>query len=368
MKILIAPDKFKGCLTAAQAAEVIGSGFREVIPDAVFDIAFLADGGEGTAEVFLSGEGSERRVADCTDALGRGLRAEYAWLPDERLAVIEMSAASGLAKIPEKDRDALRATTFGTGQLILDAMKLDPETIAIGLGGSATNDAGAGLASALGWVFQDDRGRRMEPTPETLSEIAKIVPPPNPAAAKILALCDVRNPLLGPRGCSRVYGPQKGASAGDVKILESQLEGFADVCEKHFGCSRRNTPGAGAAGGTGFGLLTFCGAEIVGGFDWVAGRLGLDARVAACDLVITGEGSIDSQTLEGKGPCALAGLAKKHGKPCIAFAGRVENGAGKIFSRCIPISDPAMGLAESLSHGAEWLRSACTRTARTLSS
>ena len=349
-----------------QAAEAIESGFRDVMPDAVFDQALLADGGEGTVDVFLSEKGAVRRRVDCPDALGRGLRAEYAWIPGERLAVLEMSAASGLAKIPEKDRDVLRSTTFGTGRMILDAMGLDPETIAIGLGGSATNDAGAGMAAALGWIFQDSSGRTIEPTPGNLSEIAKIIPPPRRSAVKMIALCDVRNPLLGARGCSRVYGPQKGAGAGEVEILEAQIERFADVCERHFGHSHRDTPGAGAAGGTGFGLLTFCGAEVVAGFDWVAGRLELDARVAACDLVITGEGSLDSQTLEGKGPGALANLAKKHGKPCIAFAGRIENGAQKIFSRCIAISDPAIGLAENLSRGAEFLRSACTRTAQTL--
>ena len=366
MKILIAPDKFKGSLTAAQAAEAIKCGWREAMPDASFDWACLADGGEGTVEVFSSLDGAQLRRAEVRDALGRALVAEYVWLAGERLAVIEMCAASGLAQIPENERDIFRSTTFGTGQLILDAMALDPATIAVGLGGSATNDGGAGLASALGWKFQDCRGRDVRPAPRNLCDIARVIPPPTRDPVKILALSDVKNPLLGTRGCSRVYGPQKGAADADVRILESSLEHFADVCEEALGSSRRDTPGAGAAGGTGFGLLTFCDAEIVSGFDWIAERLGLEARVAACDLVITGEGSLDAQTLEGKGPGSLAALAKIHGKPCIAFAGRVEMPTAEIFSRCVSISDPAIELAENLARGAESLRAVAKRTALSL--
>ena len=366
MRILIAPDKFKGSLTAVEAAEAIELGWREVMPGASFDRACLADGGEGTVDVFASWEGAERRRAEVRDALGRALCAEYVWIPGEQLAVIEMSAASGLAQIPESERDILQSTTFGTGQLILDAMALAPTTIAVGLGGSATNDGGAGLASALGWRFQDRFGLAVEPTPWSLCDIAGIVPPVTQVPVKILALSDVKNPLLGPRGCSRIYGPQKGATEAEVGLLESRLEHFADVCERAFGTSHRDTPGAGAAGGTGFGLLAFCGAEIVSGFDWIAERIGLDARVAACDLVITGEGSIDGQTLEGKGPGALAALAKKHGKPCIAFAGRAEKAAAEIFSRCVSIGDPAIGLAENLARGAQSLRAAASRTAHTI--
>ncbi len=366
MKILIAPDKFKGSLTAAEAAEAIRSGFQEVMPEADFDRVLMADGGEGTVEAVLSEARAQRQKAECSDALGRRLMADYAWVAEERLAVIEMSAASGLEKIPSESRDILHSTTFGTGELILDALALDPETLVIGLGGSATNDGGAGLAAALGWRFLDENHKNLTPIPENLHAIANILPPPPRPGLRIIALSDVRNPLLGPRGCSRIYGPQKGARVQDVEILESQLRHFADVCEKTFGRSDRDVPGAGAAGGTGFGLLTFCGAEIIPGFDWIARRLHLEERVAACDLVVTGEGSIDSQTLEGKGPCALAALAKKHRKPIMAFAGRVEEGAGRIFSRCVPISDPGMELAENLSRGAEFLRYASSKVARSL--
>jgi glycerate kinase len=366
MRILIAPDKFKGSLTAVQAAEAIELGWKEAMPAAIFDRACLADGGEGTADVFASWAGAEVRRAGVHDALGRALGAEFVWIPCENLAVVEMSAASGLEKIPETERDILRSTTFGAGELLLAAMATGADTVAVGLGGSATNDGGAGLASALGWKFQDRMGRDMEPTPGNLCDIERIIPPPRGASVKILALSDVKNPLLGPRGCSRVYGPQKGATEEQIELMEANLEHFACVCKKTFGTSHRGTPGAGAAGGTGFGLLTFCGAEIVSGFDWISDRIDLEARVAACDLVITGEGSIDAQTLEGKGPGALAALAKMHGKPCIAFAGRVENAAADIFSRCVPIGDPAIGLAENLARGAQSLRAAANKTAQSL--
>lgn len=366
IKILVAPDKFKGSLTALEALEAIGGGFREAIPDAKIDRACLADGGEGTSAVFALSPGAVSKETGADDALGRPLRTRYVWIPNERLAVIEMSAASGLEVIPQRERDIFRSTTFGTGQLILDAISLGPDTIAVGLGGSATNDGGAGLAAALGWRFLDRDGRDVRPEPRSLREISAVVRPTNPAKAKILALSDVRNPLLGARGCSRTYGPQKGATPEDVAALDSALDHFADVVENSLGAEFRDTPGAGAAGGTGFGLLAFCGAKIVPGFDWIAERLGLEARVAACDLVVTGEGGIDSQTLEGKGPGALAALAKKHGKPCIAFAGRVEQPAPEIFSLCVSIGDPAIGLAENLARGAQSLRAAATWTAQSL--
>ncbi len=363
MRILIAPDKFKGSLTALEAAEAIAQGLREMLPDVVADIVPLADGGEGTVEVFSTWRGAERKCVNVPNALGQGVRAEFVWIPEERLAVLEMSAASGLERIPATGRNILEATTFGTGELIREAMRLGPSLVAIGLGGSATNDAGAGMAAALGWKFFDCEGRSLIPRPCGLASITKILPPEGTVFPKILALSDVKNPLLGTRGCSRIYGPQKGATEADVILLESQLEAFADTCERTFGTSHRHTPGAGAAGGTGFGLLTFCNAEIVSGFDWIAERLGLEARVADCDLVITGEGAIDAQTLEGKGPGALARLAKKHGKPSLAFGGRVEKSAEALFTRCFSISDPAIGLAENLARGAQSLRAAASKAA-----
>jgi glycerate kinase len=368
MKVLIASDKFKGSLTAREAVEAIAEGWHEAMPDAELDRACLADGGEGTVDVFSNADGAEMRTVEVCDALGRPCRAEFAWIPGERLAVIEMSSASGLAQIPEGERNIRESSTFGTGLLIREALVLDPALVAIGLGGSATNDAGAGLAAALGWQFFDGEGRIVEPAPLHLSKVVRIAPPPDRTFPEILALSDVKNPLIGPRGCSRVYGPQKGASEEDIQLLERNLTHFASTCEAALGVSHRETPGAGAAGGTGFGLLTFCGAGIISGFDWIAERLKLESRVAACDLVLTGEGAIDGQTLEGKGPGALAGMAAKHGKPCIAFGGRVDPAAHGLFSRCISISDPAIGLAENLSRGAELLRVAASKAARTFPS
>lgn len=362
---MIAPDKFKGSMKALEAAQAIAEGISRVMPGAEFDLAPLADGGEGTVDVFSGLPTTELRTVACRDALGRPQKAAYAWIPGERLAVIEMSEASGLAQIPPNLRDPLRSSTYGTGELIRDAWSLNPATVAVGLGGSATNDAGAGMAGALGWQFLDGAGAAVEPVPANFLQMRKIVPPVRLPVGEVLALCDVRNPLLGERGCSRVFAPQKGSDA--VETLEQALSWFADLCQQELGVDHRDRPGAGAAGGLGFGLMTFCGARVVSGFDWIAERIGLEDRVRESDLVITGEGSLDAQTLEGKGPAALAGLARKHGKRCIAFAGRVEEVAHAAFDCCIPISNPAMELAESLSRGAQLLREAAEKAAREIS-
>ena len=362
MRILIAPDKFKGSMKALEAAQAIAKGISTVMPDAEFDLAPLADGGEGTVDVFTGLPGAEVVTLACKDAMGSSQRASYAWIPGERLAVIEMSAASGLAQIPSSLRDPLRASTYGTGELIRNAWDLNPAIVAVGLGGSATNDAGAGMAVALGWQFMDGDGAVVDPIPANFLRMKRIIPPSRLASGETLALCDVRNPLLGERGCSGVFAPQKGAD--NVQILEEALSWFADLCNRELGADHRDRPGAGAAGGLGFGLMTFCGARVVSGFDWIAERIGLEERVRNSDLVITGEGSLDAQTLEGKGPAALAELSRKHGKRCIAFAGRVEQAARSAFDRCIAISDPSTQLSESLSRGAELLQVAAERAAR----
>lgn len=362
MRILVAPDKFKGSLTAREAAGAICAGVVSVRRDVDFETVWLADGGEGTVEVILSLAGAERQVVRCVDALGREVEAEFAWLPSERLAVVEMSAASGLWRVEASERDIFRASSRGAGQLVQRAIDLGAQTIAVGLGGSATNDGGAGFASALGWRFLDGGGREVEPVPQNFFSIHEVVPGPV-LGARILALCDVKNPLLGERGCSRVYGPQKGAGVGEVGRLDGLLTHLANVCEARIGRRVRDVEGAGAAGGMGFGLMAFCGGEVVSGFDWIAGRLDLRAHVAAADVVLTGEGSIDQQTLEGKGPAALALLSRELGKPCVAFGGRVEPGAGRLFTNCIEIRDPAIGLAENMARASELLTAAAAKAA-----
>ena len=366
MRILIAPDKFKGSLTAPAAAEAIARGVRAVWPDAALDLAPIADGGEGFAESLAVVLGAEWVNVAAHDAIGRPIETRYAWLPGEQLAILEMSEASGLHRIAPHERDPLRADTYGTGVLIAHAAARGARRILVGLGGSATTDGGVGAARALGYRFFDHDGREFPATPGTLASLAHIERPTDLRLPEIFAACDVQNPLLGERGAARVYGPQKGADAGTVDFLECALTRLAEVCAANLGCDHRNVPGVGAAGGLGFGLLTFCGAAIRPGFDMIAETLHLEARIAAADLVITGEGRIDDQTLDGKGPAGVAALARKAGKPVIGFGGSVtaEAESAGVFDALIPIADRPLTIADALREAATLLERASFRAAR----
>lgn len=365
MHILIAPDKFKGSLSALAAAEAIARGFRAVWPGATMDLAPIADGGEGFAEALASALGAEWVKVRSVDAIGRPIDARYAWLRGEKLAVIEMSEASGLWRIAPEDRDPLRADTFGTGLLLADAIARGAERVLIGIGGSATTDGGAGLARALGCRFVNRDGVEYRPTPGTLALLERIERPSSLRLPEIVAACDVQNPLLGVRGAARVYGPQKGADADRVEDLERAMVRLADVCAASFGKDHRDTPGAGAAGGLGFGLLTFCDATIRPGFDIIAETAHLEDRIAAADLIVTGEGRLDDQTLDGKGPVGVAALARKHDKRVIGFAGSVTPAAERagLFDTLVPIAD-GLPLADAMRDAAVLLEHASQRAAR----
>ncbi len=366
VRILIAPDKFKGSLSAPAAAEAIARGIRAVCPDAALDLAPIADGGEGFAESLAVALCAEWVNVVTHDAIGRPIEARYAWLPREQFAILEMSEASGLHRIAQNERDPLRADTFGTGVLIAHAAARGARRILVGLGGSATTDGGIGAARALGYRFFDHDGREFPATPGTLVSLAHIERPADLRLPEIFAACDVQNPLLGERGAARVYGPQKGADAGTVQFLDSALSRLAEICACSLGCDHRNVPGAGAAGGLGFGLLTFCGAAIRPGFDMIAETLHLEARIAAADLVITGEGRIDDQTLDGKGPAGVAALARKTGKPVIGFGGSItaEAESAAIFDALIPISDRPLEIADAMREAATLLERASSRAMR----
>lgn len=365
MRILIAPDKFKGSLSAEQAAGAIARGMRRVFPDAEYEIAPIADGGEGFAATLAAAPGAEWVSVASEDALGRPIHARYVWRPNERIAILEMSEASGLHRIVSQDRAPLRADTFGTGVLIADAVARGALRVLVGLGGSATTDGGAGVARALGFRFFDHSGQEISTAPGRLASLAHIKRPRHLRLPEIVAACDVQNPLLGERGSARVYGPQKGADAETVALLETALAQLADVCATDLGCDHRSVPGAGAAGGLGFGLLTFCTAQIRHGFDIVAETLRLSERVAAADLVITGEGRIDDQTLDGKGPAGVAALAREAGKTVIAFGGAVtaEVESAGIFDAAFPITDRAMTVADAMREAASLLERAVMRVA-----
>jgi glycerate kinase len=368
MRILVAPDKFKGSLSAAAAAAAIAEGLRRGWPGAEISCAPIADGGEGFAEALCSALDGKWVETPALDPIGREVSARYAWVEREKLAIIDMSEASGLWRLKPEERAPLRANTCGTGQLLRHATERGARKILVGLGGSATTDGGIGMAAALGYNFLTSDGDDLDPRPGHLLALIRIETEGAIELPEIVAACDVQNPLLGPRGAAQVFSPQKGANAKDIVALEEGLLNLADVVASDLGCDFRDTPGAGAAGGIAFGLLSFCGAEICSGFDLVAETLRLEERIAASDLVITGEGRLDGQTLEGKGPAGVAALARKHGKRVLAFAGSIaENPAvDSLFDALCPIIDEPVALDAAMSRGAEFLMRSATRAARLL--
>jgi glycerate 2-kinase len=367
--IVIAPDKFKGSLTAAEAAAAIRAGFARVFPEATFDLLPLADGGEGILEAFSrSASETETHAATVKNALGRKVRAEF--ILSGKTAVIESSQANGLYLIPSSERDITRANTFGVGQLILAAIAAGAEHILIGIGGSATNDAALGLAAALGCRFLDPDGNEVEPIPANIPRIARIVSSEMPPLPPITVACDVANPLLGERGATRVYAPQKGLLPGQAEETEAALRHLADLANAHFQTDFTETPGAGAAGGLGYGLMTFCGAKLESGFRCIAGALGAEEKIAAADLVVTAEGSLDAQTLEGKTPHGVSRLARKHGIPVYALAGRLadEEILMPHFDGIASIINAPMPLEEAVANAPELLEKAAARLAHTIRS
>ena len=366
VRILVAPDKFKGSLSATEAVEAICLGLERALPDVRLHKLPLADGGEGTTELFIKVFGGQMVDCETTDALGRPVRARYGWTPSLRQAVIEMSAASGLWRLAEVERDPLRTSTRGAGTLIADAARRGANRIIVALGGSATNDAGAGAAAALGFRFLDASDQPLEPVPLNFPAIKRIEKPGCVFPPEILAIADVRNPLLGPDGASRTYGPQKGATPAAVETLESSLAHFADLVRRDCNCDFRGSAGAGAAGGLGFGLMSFCNASIQSGFDMFADVMDIRRLIASVDLVITGEGQLDAQTFEGKGPGGIARLAKNAGKPVIAFAGRMRGGyrLDEWFDACFTLADGPMTAEQSLREARLLLVRAAERAGR----
>jgi len=356
VKILVAPDKFKGSLTAQKAADCIVAGLG---PGFVCRVLPLADGGEGTAEAIRLALGGQREVRIVEDPLGRSVEASFSLVSREGkpVAVIDMSEASGLWRLLPEERDPWRASTFGTGQLIAAAAQLGVSRILLGLGGSATNDGGVGMARALGYRFLDAQGTERTDLPVDLLAVARIEAPASQAWPPIEAACDVTNPLLGAQGATRVYGQQKGILGPDLETQEARLAHLANLVERDLGFRGRDLEGAGAAGGLGFGAMAFGGAELRSGFGLVADLTGLREALAECDAVITGEGSLDRQTLNGKGPHGVARLARALGKPVIALAGRVQAGCGleTEFDCVRAIAPPGTPESDSIRDAGKWL-------------
>jgi glycerate kinase len=328
VRVLIAPQEFKGSLSAAEAAQAMAEGLRRALPGVELDLAPMADGGPGTVEALVAAGGGRLLTATVADPLGRPVEAAWGLLEEGRTAVIEMAAASGLVLLRSQERDARCASTYGTGQLIAAALEAGCRRLIIGLGGSATNDGGAGMAQALGARLSDEEGRDLPPGGAALARLARIDASGLDGRLRncqVMGATDVTNPLCGPHGASAIYGPQKGASPADVEELDAALAHYAAVIERDLGKRVAEVPGAGAAGGIGAGLIAFLDAELRPGAQLVAEVVGLEKRIAAADLVVTGEGRLDAQTAYGKTVATVARLARGQGRPVVALAGRVDD-------------------------------------------
>jgi glycerate kinase len=427
VRILVAPDKFKGVLNAREVAENIAAGLRAALPDAKIDIMPVADGGEGIAQIICDALGGSWANCRAHDPVGREIEARYASIESGERAVIEMSEAAGMWRLRPNERDvaepadggqllqqklhasrneidrrswatqpidpigcppgAMRvdlASTFGVGEMILDAARNGAKEIIVGLGGSATNDGGFGMARALGFRFFAQDHELTGPVSE-LSKLTRIAVPGAagvspakssasqparlPPQLRIVAAADVRNPLLGENGATRVFGPQKGVTEDKVDIFERALAKLAAVVAREFGVDHRDEAGVGAAGGLGFGLISFCGAIIRPGFDVVAEAVGLEAKMQDVDLVITGEGSLDRQTLEGKTPAGVARMARQYRKRVFAIAGRAseDRQLQALFDGVYVVTPPGMNEEEAVARAAELLQEKARELGKILS-
>jgi len=329
MRIVVAPNAFKGSLSAVEAAEAIGEGVRVAARDAELVLVPIADGGDGTVDALVAATQGERRTLRVRGPLGDPVDAEYGLIDGGSTAVIEMAKAAGLALVPKEKRDPRFTTTYGVGELMQHAYDAGARHFIVGIGGSATNDGGAGMAQALGYHLLDENGLELPPGGLALKRLARIHVGGVHASwkeAKVEVACDVSNPLTGPRGASAVYGPQKGATPEMVAELDAALRHFAEITRRDLGVDVEPLPGAGAAGGLGAGLVAFAGARLQPGAEIVMAALQLDQRLTGAQLVITGEGRLDSQTARfGKGPAAVARHAKNAGIPVVAIGGSVAD-------------------------------------------
>ena len=333
--VLIAPDSFKGTLEAHEVCEIIGRAFKEVIKDCDITELPVADGGEGLCACLRRAAGGEMKKCEVSGVFGEKMIAEYLMLPD-MTAVIETASCAGLPLAGE-NKDPMRATTLGVGEQIAHAAACGAERILLGLGGSATNDCGAGMASALGWIFKDKNGREFVPAGGTLTDICDILPPENRLDIPVTAACDVDNPLYGERGAAYVFAPQKGADAEAVKILDGGLKNISNLIKAKLGIDVSLIPGAGAAGGMGAGTIAFLGGDLKRGIDIILDITEFDKKASECDLIITGEGRLDSQSVDGKVISGVAKRAAALGKKVITICGCAGDGYEK--AREIGVSD-----------------------------
>jgi glycerate kinase len=372
-RVLIVPDKFKGTLTARAAAEAMAWGWASVHPADALDLLPMTDGGDGFGLLLSELLGAVTRSVATVDAAHRPRSAEWGWSASTQTAIIESTQSIGLALLPSGQFHPRQLDTRGLGETIASALDQGARKLIIGLGGSATNDGGFGMARALGGRFFDAAGGEIEIWPD-LTRLARwTMPTSRFEAVEIVAGCDVENPLLGPQGCSAVYGPQKGLKPADFPAAEAALARLAEVTRQQLGRDVALEPGSGAAGGLGFALRAFLGGRLESGFGIFAALAGLPARIAAADLVLTGEGGLDRQTLMGKGTGRVAVLAKAAGKPCVGLAGMVEavpelelaaNAAQRLFAGTYALVPEVTTLDEAKAEAGRHLEELARRVAR----
>lgn len=371
MKIVIAPQAYKGSLPAPEVAAAMALGLRRVLPDADIVEIPLADGGEGTVETMVAATDGKLMTAHATGPLGDPVIANWGILGDGKTAVIEMAAASGIGLLPADRLDPLSTTSYGTGELILAALEAGCRDIIVGLGGSASNDAGAGMAQALGARLLDRHQRELARGGAALATLARIDVSGldgRLASSRVSAACDVTNRLLGRNGASWVYGPQKGASADTCRELDDALSNFAAVVERDLGVAVGDVPGAGAAGGLGAGLIAFLGTRLVPGMDIIADAVKLTERIEGASLVLTGEGRLDSQTLSGKTVAGVASRAQALGIPVVAIAGQLSGDMAELRRRgvnaALSIAPGPITLEETVDDAARLIADAAERAIR----
>lgn len=369
LRILIAPQEFKGSLSARAAARAMAEGFRRALPDALLDLLPVADGGPGTVEALVEAAAGDLKEISAQDPLGRPVQAAWGLLPDGT-AVIEMAAASGISLLKAGERDPRRSSTYGTGQLIRAALDAGCQRIIVGVGGSATNDGGAGAAQALGARFLDARGKELPAGGAALARLARIDASDldqRLAGCQVLVATDVTNPLCGPEGASMIYGPQKGAEPELTRQLDAALAHYAQVLQRDLGVDVADRPGAGAAGGLAAGLVAFAGAEVRSGFELVAEAVGLRERLRETDLALTGEGRLDLQTGFGKTTAGVAALAREEGAPVIALVGGLAEGyevSASPFDAVLAITPGPMSLEEAQARAADLVAAAAEQVGR----
>jgi glycerate kinase len=362
MHIVVAPDSFKECLTATQVSLAISKGIERIVPEADIICIPVADGGEGTVEALVTATGGKIIQTPSVDALNRPIQSFYGILGDGKTAVIEMAAASGIELIASEERNPLITTTFGTGVLLKAALDAGFTQIIIGIGGSATNDGGSGMAQALGFGLFDEDGQPLNLGGGSLCALHSIDwsnVHPKLQEAKITVACDVRNPLLGPSGATYVYGPQKGATPQMLETLEKSMVHFSRILQQEMKINVSEIPGAGAAGGLGAGLMAFCKAEMISGFELVSELTNLEKHISQASLVFTAEGKIDAQTAFGKTISGVGQLAKRYKVPVIALAGMVTDDLTELYKQGVTsvfaIGNRPMSLEESKARARELL-------------